>query len=219
MKLQTRFTAFLTLLSLACASMAATPADEDILAQLSLCDSHFFEALARQAGTLSASPYFVKAGNHAYFKVADRGDPSGSTRRFSTPLKVSGLDAMGYFDENMGLNGDEAFISWGFLLRASVDDVLKATQAKLWDASRLLQEGSTYTRTELWDLGQAESGWVKVSTPGSGAPLTDTIERILTIEAYEKDPTLTRFGCTLQGPVPAAMLKAARPDLKGPKAK
>lgn len=216
----TRFTfALVSMLCLSSTSWAAAPVDDDILASLSRCDGSFFESLQRQEAVLSASPHFVKTAGVAYFKVADRTDPAGSTRRFATPLKISGLGAVAYFDENMGLSGDEAFISWGFLLRASVAEVLQATQGKVWDGSRLLLDGSSYTRTEWQDANQADSSWQKVETPGGAEPQPGTVERILVIEAYDKDPALTRFGCTLQGTVTPALLKAARPDLKSAKSK
>lgn len=213
------FALAVSMLCLSSASRAAAPVGDDILASLSRCDGSFFENLQRQEAVLSASPHFVKAAGVAYFKVADRTDPAGSTRRFAAPLKISGLDAVAYFDENMGLSGDEAFISWGFLLRASVDEVLQATQGKVWDGSRLLQDGSSYTRTEWRDANQADSSWQKVETPGGAEPQPGTVERILVIEADDKDPALTRFGCTLQGTVTPALLKAARPDLKSAKSK
>jgi len=39
------------------------------------------------------------------------------------------------------------------------------------------------------------------------------VERVLMIEPYEKDPSLTRFACSLRGPVTPEVLKATRPDV------
>ena len=67
----------------------------------------------------------------------------------------------------------------------------------------------------------ASNGWQKVKTPGGTESSPDAVERILRIEADDKDPSLTRFGCVLQGTVPPGMLKALRPDIgtKSPGAK
>lgn len=219
----TKSVSILSMVAWATAACAgSTPAPDSILAELSRCDGRFFASLQRHAGELSANPHFtVKGAELAYFKVADRTVPEQSVRRFSAPLPIDQLDALGYFDAHMRLSADDSFIAWGFLLRADTQTVIKATQHLIWDKERLLQDGQAYTRTELWDPAQVANGWQKVMTPGGAESSPDAVERILRIEADDKDPSLTRFGCVLQGTVPADMLKALRPDIgtKSPGAK
>lgn len=205
---------FVFLLPLVFASSAmATAAPDNILAELSRCDSSFFEALNRQASAFSATPYLVKNGNVATFKVADRTDVDRSLRRFTPMVKISGIDSFGYFDEHLSLGGDEIVVSWGFILRSPLDKVLKSTQSQLWDNARLQQDGDVFARSEQWDLGQPEAGWQKIDTPGGAESRPGTVERVLQIEAYEKDATMTRMACTLRGTVTNELLMATRPDL------
>lgn len=208
-----RFVFLLPLVFATSAMAAASSASDNILVELSRCDSSFFAALNRHAGAFASTPYLVKEGPVASFKVADRTDLDRSLRRFTPALKISGFDTFGYFDEHLSLGGDEAVISWGFILRAPMATVLKATQAALWDTSRLQQDGDVYARSEQWDLAQPEAGWQKIDTPGGAESRPGTIERVLQIEAYEKDASMTRFACTLRGAVTQELLKAARPDL------
>lgn len=208
-----RFVFLLPLVFATSAMAAASSASDNILVELSRCDSSFFAALNRHAGAFASTPYLVKEGPVASFKVADRTDLDRSLRRFTPALKISGFDIFGYFDEHLSLGGDEAVISWGFILRAPMATVLKATQAALWDTSRLQQDGDVYARSEQWDLAQPEAGWQKIDTPGGAESRPGTIERVLQIEAYEKDASMTRFACTLRGAVTQELLKAARPDL------
>ncbi|TAK98925.1 MAG: hypothetical protein EPO09_01805 [Aquabacterium sp.] len=208
-----RFVFLLPLVFATSAMAAASSASDNILVELSRCDSSFFAALNRNAGAFASTPYLVKEGPVASFKVADRTDLDRSLRRFTPALKISGFETFGYFDEHLSLGGDEAVISWGFILRAPMATVLKATQASLWDTSRLQQDGDVYARSEQWDLAQPDAGWQKIDTPGGAESRPGTIDRVLQIEAYEKDPSMTRFACTLRGAVTLELLKAARPDL------
>ncbi|HEX5358092.1 MAG TPA: hypothetical protein VFW93_17960 [Aquabacterium sp.] len=208
-----RFVFLLPLVFASSAMAAAASAPDNILAELSRCDSSFFQALNRQASAFSATPYLVKNGAVATFKVADRADVDRSLRRFTPTIKVSGLEAFGYFDEHLNLGGDEAVISWGFILRLPLDKVLKSMQSQLWDNARLQQEGDVYARSEQWDLAQPEAGWQKIDTPGGAESRPGTIERVLQIETYEKDAAMTRMACTLRGPVTNELLMATRPDL------
>lgn len=201
---------------------ATAPAPDDLLSELSHCDGSFFESLRRHAGEFSSAPQFTKASGFAYFKVADRANPEHSMLKFTTPFKLHGFEVVGYFDEFMGVSADEAFISWGFLLRAPLEDVVKGTEALVWDNTRLQRDGPVFVRSELWDHANKADGWQKVATPGAVQAQSGTVERVLQIEAYEKDPALTRFGCSLQGSVTSDLLHQARPDVlvaKAPRAK
>ncbi len=201
-------------LLLATSAFAATPT-APVLSELSRCDRSFFEALKRLAPDLASHPHFASGPTFAYFKVADRSDPERSLQRFKTPLKLGKIEVTGYFDELMSLGNNNVFVAWGFLLRAPIKDVILAVQADVWDNSRLQADGDVYIRMETWDPARPEDGWQKVATPVGMDAQADAIERELKIEPYERDPSLTRFGCSLQGAVSKAMLKEARPDLGG----
>lgn len=208
-----RFVFLLPLVFASSAMAAAASAPDNILAELSRCDSSFFKALHQQASAFSATPYLVKSGAVSTFKVADRTDVDRSLRRFTPTVKVSGFEAFGYFDEHLNLGGDEAVISWGFILRSPLDKVLKSAQSQVWDNARLQQDGDVYARSEQWDLGQPQAGWQKIDTPGGAESRPGMVERVLQIEAYEKDATMTRMACTLRGTVTNELLMATRPDL------
>lgn len=206
-------------LSLATSAHAATATPPNtsptapVLADLSRCDRTFFETLKRLAPEFAASPHFTSGRSFAFFKVADRSDPARSLQRFKTPLKLNQLEVVGYFDELMSLGDNSAFVAWGFLLRAPIKQVLAAIQSEVWDNNRLQPEGEVYARVEVWDQAHPEDGWQKIMTPGGAEVQADTVERELKIEPYEKDATLTRFGCSLQGAVSQDLLKQARPDI------
>jgi hypothetical protein len=208
-----RFIFLMPLVFATSAMAAASSAPDNILVELSRCDSRFFEALHRHANEFSSNPHYVKAGHIATFKVADRTDAERSLRKFATPVKVGGFDALGYLDEHLSLGGDEAVISWGFILRSPLATVLKSAQSLLWDNARLQQDGDVFARSEQWDLSQPEAGWQKIDTPGGAESRPGAAERVLQIEAYEKDPAMTRISCTLRGTVTNDLLQAARPDL------
>lgn len=208
-----RFVFLMPLVFATSAMAAASSAPDHILVELSRCDSSFFTALNRNASAFASTPYLVKEGAVASFKVADRTDLDCSLRRFTPTLKISGFDTFGYFDEHLNLGGDEVVMSWGFILKAPMAAVLKATQSAIWDTSRLQQDGDVYARSEQWDSAQPEAGWQKIDTPGGAESKLGSVERVLQIETYEKDPAVTRFACTLRGKVTAELLKEARPDL------
>lgn len=217
-------TSLSTLLLLAWAGTAwagNSPEPDSLLGELSRCDGRFFTTLQRRASELSGNPYLAKGAGVAHFKVADRTVPAQSVRHFNAPLPIERLDVVGYFDAHMSLSADDAFLAWGFLVRSTPHDVVKAVQHLIWDQERLLQDGQVYRRTELWDPAQAANGWQKIATPGGTESPPDSIERVLRIEPDDKDPSLTRFGCVLQGTVTPEMLKALRPDIgiKAPGAK
>jgi len=194
------------------ASSAASPSD-DILIDLSRCDRAFFETLQRRSDELATNKQFVKAPAFGYFKVADRGDPERSFLKFTTPLQTGSVPLVGYFDQLFPLGDNDVFVAWGFVLKAPIAEVIKAMQPLLWDNERLQPDGQMYARTEIFDAAQPDEGWRKVITPGSNEIQAGMIERVLVIEPYDKDPTLTRFGCLLHGAVTPAVLKASRPDV------
>jgi hypothetical protein len=195
------------------AAGTVTLSDDDVLGGLSRCDGSFFESLRRHAAEFSSAPQFTKTSGLAYFKVQDRAAPERSVLKFAAPFKLHGFEVVGYFDEFMGVSADEAFVSWGFLLRAPLEDVVKGTENVVWDSVRLQRDGPVFARSELWDHAKQTEGWQKLNTPGGVEAQTGTVERVLLIESYEKDPSLTRFGCSLQGAVTPDLLQQVRPDV------
>jgi hypothetical protein len=206
----------ISLLSLALSTSAlaasASPGN-DILGELSRCDRGFFEALQQRSAELTSNKQFVKAPTFGYFKVPDRGDPERSVLTFAAPLNISRIELVAYFDQLFPLVEKDMFIAWGFLLKAPIADVIKSAQSSIWDSQRLQPDGGMYTRTEILDLAQPDIGWQKVVTPGDAELQPGTVERVLVIEPYDKDPALTRFACSLRGPVTPEVLKTMRPDV------
>jgi hypothetical protein len=201
------------LLMVTSAAMGSTSVSGEILADLSRCDSRFFSTLVAHANELSSNPAFIIAGPIGRFQVADRYDLKQSVVRFVPPQILGSLESVGYFDEIWSISDHGMMISWGFLLRASVDQVFQATQARIWDRDRLEHPEAVYARSELWVQAQSTLGWQKVVTANDQPPRPGTVERVLLIEPYEADASLTRFGCSLQGDVTREMLREHRPDL------
>ncbi|GEM_PF-2434386 len=184
-----------------------------ILADLSRCDSAFFATLGKRDGEYSSNPYFRVSGSNGYFKVADRSDSELNIRKLTPSLMFSGLEAVAYFDEILDIEGGGVIVFWGFLFRAPINDVVTSTQSLLWEGQRLRKDGRVFVRSEVWTHGSEKRDWEKIATFGGQRPKHGTVERVLLIEPFEGDPSLTRFGCSLQGTVTREMLRSERPDL------
>ena len=193
---------------------ANPPPSDRILSDLSRCDRTFFATLGQHAGDYASNPHFRTSGTDGYFAVADRSNQKLSIRKFSPPLKIGSFDAVAYFDEVFVMSGNSLSVSWGFILRAPIKDVVAATRSLVWDAPRLRQDDIVYVRSELWAHAKKDAGWEKVETASGQVPKAGTVERVLLIEPYEEDASLTRFGCSLQGAVTKEILKTERPDLE-----
>jgi len=190
----------------------ASPEDQ-LIADLSRCDSSFFSTLAQRAGDYAGNPYLRVRGSYAYFEVADRSNSKLSMRRFENGLRFGNLQAVAYFDELAGMGDNGAAVSWGFLIEAPIGEVVSATENLVWDRQRLRKDGNVFVRSEIWTHSEAERGWQPAVAPGGEVPKQGTVERVLLIEPYEEDASFTRFGCSLQGDVSREMLRSARPDL------
>lgn len=201
-------------LSSFCLACAATeiPSSDTILADLSRCDATFFKTLKSKAALLSGSGQYEVIGNYAHFKVANRFADAGSTTTLEPPIKVDMFDAVGYFDELWTMTGGGRFVAWGFVLNAKPEDVVRALRPLVWDNQRLVAEGPSFTRSELWEHDKSELGWQKVRTE-NGEPKPGTVERVLMIEPYERVPNQTRVGCSIQGSISRDMIESIRPDL------
>jgi hypothetical protein len=189
------------------------PNSEQLIGDLSTCDKSFFTSLGAQAKALSANPMFRTRGALGYFAVADREDQKLSMVRFVQSEWIGPLEVVGYFDESFGISTHGKMISWGFLVNAPIEKVFAATRPSIWDAARLRSEGPIYVRSEIWIHANSDLGWQKTNTVSEQAPAAGTVERVLLIEPYELDATLTRFGCSLQGDVTREMMNAYRPDV------
>lgn len=192
---------------------ASAPQSDRVLGDLSRCDSTFFATLGQHATEYATNPHFRTQGALGYFQVADRGDMKLSVRRFPAPMSFGALDAVAYFDEMVTMGEHQAFVSWGFLLRAPIRDVVSSTQSLIWEGQRLRQDDAIFVRSEVWTHGKTDAGWERTATVGGQVPKPGTVERVLMIEPYEDDASLTRFGCSLQGSVTREMLRSERPDL------
>lgn len=203
----------LTTSAQAAISASSSPTSDDIFADLSQCDNKFFTTLGARADELSTNSYFRSIGPIGYFQVSDRGNQKLSVSRFSPSQKLGSFEVVGYFDEIFSIGNQGQMISWGFLLRAPIEQVVTVTKSLIWESERLKRDGQVYVRSELWAHKKSESGWQKITTVGGQAPQAGTVERVLLIEPFEDDPGLIRFGCSLQGSVTREMLRRLRPDL------
>lgn len=190
-----------------------SPKTDEIFADLSRCDGKFFSSLGARTDELSTNPFFRTIGLIGYFQVTDRGNQKLSIVRFSPSQKVGSFEVVGYFDEIFPLGDQGHMISWGFLVRAPIEQVVAITKSLIWDNDRLRRNDQYYVRSELWTHKTTKGEWQKVTTVGNQIPQVGTVERVLLIEPFEDDPSLTRFGCSLQGSVTREMLRRHRPDL------
>jgi hypothetical protein len=204
----------LVVLILTCSAFAReSKADNALLSDLTRCDRTFFETLKRERDTFAAVLRFSNAPTVAFFRVPDRSDPERSLLRFSAPIKVGAVEVVGYFDEVMGFGHDGLALSWGFLVAAPIADVVSATEPHIWDVKRLRKDNTVHVRSEIWDHSKAANGWVSAIAVADKAPAVGTVERVLLIEPFGDNKSLTRFGCSLQGSVTPEMLRSERPDL------
>jgi hypothetical protein len=192
---------------------ANAPQADQLLADLSRCDATFFETLGQRVVQYSTNPYFQLNGIYGSFQVEDRRDPDTNIRTLTPSLQLNNLEAVAYFDE-LSQFGNTTFLFWGFLLRASMNDVLTATRPVIWDSQRLKAEDNIFVRSEIMDLNDKVPTWKKIATVGNQAPRVGTIERVLLIEPYEKDPRLIRFGCSIQGTLTKELIRSERPDIR-----
>ncbi len=184
-----------------------------LLGALSRCDASFFASLGSNAMVYVANPYFKQRGSYGYFQVPNRNVPESSSQSFDPPLGLGSLEAVGYFDEVLDLGESGKYVSWGFLFRAPVGEVVNQLRSQIWEAQRLRKDDQIFVRSEVWNQLQKNPTWEKVAAIGGTVPKPGTIERVLLIEPSDDNANLTRFGCSLQGSVPAEMLKTERPDM------
>ena len=207
--------AFLTCNAFAAESKSVNAAANALLADLTRCDKTFFETLKKERDVCTSVFSFSNGRTVAYFRVPDRSDPKRSLLRFNAPISIGAMEVAGYFDEVMGFGNEGLALSWGFLLSAPIADVVAATESVIWERQRLRKDNAVHVRSEIWDHKKAANGWVSAIAVADKAPAPGTVERVLLIEAFDEDASLTRFGCSLQGAVTPEMLRRDRPDLSG----
>lgn len=195
------------------AHAANVPQTDRVLADLSRCDATFFKTLGEHVVQYSTNPFFQLKGAYGSFQVEDRRDPNANVRTLTPAIQLNNLEAVAYFDEVSSF-GNTTFLFWGFLLRANMDEVLAATRPVIWDSQRLKAEDNVFVRSEMMDLSEKEHIWKKVATTGNQAPRPGTVERVLLIEPYEKDASLIRFGCSIQGTLTKELIRTERPDIQ-----
>ncbi|MSQ20464.1 MAG: hypothetical protein EXR39_13110 [Betaproteobacteria bacterium] len=92
-------------------------------------------------------------------------------------------------------------------------EVVAATELLIWEGKRLRKDNAVHVRSEIWDHKKAAKDWVSAIAVADRAPAAGTVERVLLIEPFDEDKSLTRFGCSLQGAVTPEILRTVRPDL------
>lgn len=196
----------------ATASAVAQPADDmGLIAALSSCDAGFFRVLAAHPQRLAPQGLLQPRGTSATFAVPDVTHPTDSKVFFNAPLRLHGLEVIGYFDELTPIPGGVA-ISWGFLVAHSVSETASRLKPSVWDAARLRQEDGYFVRSEVWRHANPEAGWSKEATE-PGPPKPGTVERVFMVEPYDGETAYVRAGCSLQGEVSPDMVRQLRPDI------
>jgi hypothetical protein len=190
------------------------PLPERLIASLSLCDGSFFPMLMAHRDELQAQAPVEPRARSGTWPVENVADPEESRVFFSTPLKIGGLDIIGYFDEVIALP-DGIAVSWGFMLATSLPEAEATLRPLLWDASRLRPDEGYFVRSEIWRHAQPQAGWSKEATE-SGLPKPGTVERVFLIETVEGDASFVRAGCSLQGSVSRGLLRQIRPEFPIP---
>ncbi|RTL18250.1 MAG: hypothetical protein EKK52_15025 [Burkholderiales bacterium] len=203
------------ILGLALAAAATTAcAQASLMTSLSRCDAGFFQQLAAQRDALRPQAEVRPRAGAASFIVPSLTQEGQKRLMFGQPLRLHGLEIVGYLDELTPIPGG-VDVSWGFLVRGKLTDVATALRDVIWDGQRLRRDaqGDTpyFVRSEIWRHEKAAAGWVKEASV-NGPPKPGTVERVFMIETYEDDPSLVRAGCSLQGDITREMLRDLRPD-------
>jgi hypothetical protein len=188
--------------------LTATP--EGLLSSLSRCDGSFFKAISASAQTLAQQGQLDLRGDVATWAVPNISHPMDSKVFFNVPLRVSGLEVIGYFDEVTPIPSG-IVVSWGLLVSGDVSRAAEAVRALLWESPRLRAGDGYFVRSEIWNHSRSFEGWRKEATE-PGPPKPGTVERVLMIEPYDGETAYIRIGCSLQGEVSREMMQSLRPD-------
>lgn len=182
--------------------------NEQSLRVFALCDGSFFKRLkADLANNTQAIPVATK-GDISWIKVPDR--KKNNTVAFASPVSVSGLELVSYFDENLSMEGFGQFYYWGFNVKGDIDDVVKQFKTLTKDGARIVADGDAFARVDVNIGGQ---GWKPVNPVSGTIPGKGRAERILLFEKHEHQAGVVRVSCSLQGDVTAGILRTIRPDI------
>lgn len=203
----------LTLFPLPLLAQAFT-ADE-LVQELSTCDSAFFLAIKKNATNLQKISTVTVKEKVAYLAVGDRATDDKNVTMFAKPIEGK-VRLLGYFDEIVDLGSMGKYYSWGFLASGTPNSVVTAIKPLVSDGVRLRKDGDVFVRSELRDVTAANGKWVSNDNLTSGTiPKNNTAERVFLIEpAGDKYPAVVRIGCSLQGAVSAGLLASERPDIE-----
>ncbi|TDR70234.1 hypothetical protein [Paludibacterium purpuratum] len=182
----------------------------DLLRTFAQCDARFFAQLAKtpnlvQLGQLETAPGF------ANFKVPERHSDDKNQMAFSQPVQIGGLTLTGYEDSYSNLGADGRYWYWGFHIKGTPSEVLRALPAEIRTALRQDKAGE-WARAERMVLSASTRRWLPIEGDGSGnVPAEGTVERALLLAPAVHSPD-TALLCSIQGAPDDAILKEIRPD-------
>jgi hypothetical protein len=206
--------ALVLLAALFTANAVAQSASTDAsLRSLSSCDATFFKLLTESQATFSGYAPLTRSNSPTAFVVPNRQHPTESRVMFKQPMRIAGLEVIGYFDEIVNYREGMSAYSWGYLVANTVEASATALIPIIWDSERLRKDGPIYVRSEVWSHDKPAQGWVKVATE-AGLPKRGTVERVFMIEPYDGESKFIRVGCSLQGNVIDPIVRDLRPDLR-----
>lgn len=189
-------------------SQAQAALNEQSLRAFALCDGSFFKRLKVDlANNTQAIPVATK-GDISWIKVPDR--KKHNTVVFKTPITMTGLQLVSYFDENLSMKDFGQFYYWGFNVNGDIDDVVKQFKTLTKDGARIVADGDAFARLDVNIGGQ---GWKPVNPVSGTIPGKGRAERILLFEKHEHQAGVVRVSCSLQGDIAAEMLRTIRPDI------
>ena len=190
---------------------AQSGAPEKLFAALTRCDGAFFESMRSLREELAPQGRLDERGRSVTWLVPEITHPTESRVFFNSPLKVNGLEMIGYYDELIRIPGGVA-VSWGFLVSSNIPDANAKLRALVWDTSRLRQGEGYFVRSEIWSHSNSAAGWAREASE-PGPPKPGTVERVFMIEPYDGETAYVRAGCSLQGSITREMVGTIRPDL------
>lgn len=189
-------------------SQAQAALNEESLRAFALCDGSFFKRLKVDlASNTQAIPVATK-GDISWIKVPDR--TKHNSVAFKTPITMTGLQLVAYFDENLSMKDFGQFYYWGFNVNGEINNVVQQFKTLTKDGARIVADGDAFARLEVNIGGQ---GWKPVNPVSGTIPGKGRAERILLFEKHEHQAGIVRVSCSLQGDISAEMLRTIRPDI------
>ncbi|WP_215779126.1 hypothetical protein [Paludibacterium sp. B53371] len=203
----------LGLLMLSGGAQADATLTADLLRTFARCDSSFFTQLANTPDLASLGPLDTQPG-FANFKVANPKalEDKSNQLAFSRPIQINGLTIQSYYDHYNNLGWDGRYWTWGFVLKGSQQDILKALPAEI-RAMLHRDKGGDWVRAERIKLDDTPRAWQPINDEASGTvPAHGTAERVLSLGPISDNSSDVALLCSLQGFPDQALLQAIRPD-------